>query len=86
MRYYAIQSKDPGYIEYVTAAEHEQTAFRAFDDHVGIDPHEEGLDVIADRYDCTELTADEYDRLQDCDGTDQKAIDYLEAIKKSQTV
>lgn len=81
MRHYAIQSNDPGYIEYVTAAEDEQSAFRAFDRDVGIDPHDEGLDVVAEKYECTELTAAQYSRLRDCDGTDQESIDYLESIK-----
>lgn len=77
--YYVIQSKNPGYIEYVTVAQSAEQALQKFDDDIGIDPNNHGISV--DDWDITQLTAEQYETLKDCDGTNQELIDYLESIK-----
>lgn len=81
MSYYAIQDRGIGYIQWVGEADDEMAALRAFDDDVGIDPHDEGLEAVAGHFQITELTETEYSLLKGCDGTATEDIDYLESIK-----
>lgn len=79
MSYFAIQDTNIGYIQYVAEADNPESALKAFDDQVGIDPHDKGISV--DDWDITELSEAQYQRLKDRAGDDQEAIDYLEGIK-----
>ena len=79
-KYYALRDLNVGYLQWVCEAPTAEDAVRQFDDAVGIDPNDEGLDVVAARFDLIEVTAEQYSVLKGADGTDPEVIDLLDRI------
>ncbi len=50
MPHYAIFDREAGMLQFDVAAADKQAAMKAFDALVGIDPHSDGLDAVADEF------------------------------------
>lgn len=84
--YYAIQSRDSGFIEWVTEADSPEAAFEDYDRDMGIDPdidpYDESLDVLIERFVITEISQEEAEVLSQLPGDNPRAIEYLEVVRR----
>lgn len=55
----AIFDNNAGYLQYISAATTPTAALAEFDNKIGIDPNDEGLDVVADEFSFYEITSEE---------------------------
>jgi hypothetical protein len=78
MMFYAIQENTYGTIQWVGAAGSPLAALAALAGEVGV--RVASLDQEDFIISC--LREDEYDRLKECDGHDQKAIDFFESCDR----
>ena len=81
-KFYAVRDKCSGFLHWVCAGVSPQSALQTFDDVVGIDPQGEGLEVVADRFEVIELSADQYRHLVDADGTDPEILEFVDRVAR----
>lgn len=77
-KYFAFQDTAAGFIQWVGAGKDEIEVATAFKNDVKF---EQTPEEMLEDLEVTELTLEQYKKLEDVAGDDQDAIDYLESIK-----
>lgn len=83
-KFCAVRDKCSGFLRWVFAGVSSQSALQTFDDLLRIDPQGEGLEVVADRFEVIELSADQYQRLVDAHGTDPEILEFVDRVARGE--